>query len=159
MGDVVEAIGTALGRLHHLRDRTIAQVTALDRMALEPSAYVLLSTLISSGPLRSGALADELMMDPSTVSRHVAQLVSRGLIERQADPSDGRVSLLAATDTGRAKALRIRKRRNANLGSIVADWPEAERAEFARLLAKFVDGYETRRPAMLSAILTDKEQA
>ena len=44
-----------------------------------------------------------LCADPSTVSRQVASLVKAGLVERQADPDDGRASILVPTELGRAK--------------------------------------------------------
>ena len=43
------------------------------------------------------ALAAAVHSDPSTVSRQVAALVRAGLIERQADPEDGRASVLVPT--------------------------------------------------------------
>ena len=46
-------------------------------------------------------LAGRTALDPSTVSRAVASLVDLGLVERQADPRDGRASVLVLTDAGR----------------------------------------------------------
>ena len=51
----------------------------------------------NEGPMRAGALAECLQSDPSTVSRQVAALVKDGLLERRADPADGRASLLVLT--------------------------------------------------------------
>jgi DNA-binding MarR family transcriptional regulator len=47
-------------------------------------------------------LAAHAGLDPSTVSRAVATLVAQGLVERRADPVDGRASLLVVTPAGRA---------------------------------------------------------
>src|SRR3712207_1526003 len=62
------------------------------------AALVLLFPLQRLGPLRQSALAEAVHADPSTVSRHVALLVERGLVARVADESDGRASRLVLTD-------------------------------------------------------------
>ena len=64
----------------------------------------MLKCLQTEGPLRAGALADCLQSDPSTVSRQVAALVKDGLLERRADPDDGRASLLVLTDAATRRA-------------------------------------------------------
>ena len=44
------------------------------------AAILLLHPLARLGPLRQGALAEQLHADPSTVSRHVAVLVGKGML-------------------------------------------------------------------------------
>src|SRR5215212_4088788 len=46
------------------------------------AALVLLFPLQRLGPLRQSALAEAVHADPSTISRHVALLVDRGLVLR-----------------------------------------------------------------------------
>src|SRR5215213_984808 len=65
------------------------------------AALILLFPLQRLGPLRQSALAEAVHADPSTVSRHVALLVDRGLVLRAADESDGRASRLVLTEAGR----------------------------------------------------------
>ncbi|MBF6214608.1 MarR family transcriptional regulator [Nocardia puris] len=137
-----------LTRLGRIRERTAAQMRSAD--GVEPAAYVVLSKLLSEGPMRSGALAEAVHSDASTVSRQVAQLVERGLVRRAADPADGRASVLEVTEHGRAIAARIGERRRHNLSLVTADWPERDRAAFAELLTRFVDDYERVRPSMIS---------
>ena len=50
--------------------------------------HFLLVHLVKGGPQRSGALAEAVHSDPSTISRQVAHLVRLGLVERTADPED-----------------------------------------------------------------------
>ena len=52
-------------------------------------------------PLSMGELADRLFCDASNVTGIVDRLESRGLVERQDDPSDRRVRRLVLTDAGR----------------------------------------------------------
>ncbi|MBJ8340182.1 MarR family transcriptional regulator [Antrihabitans sp. YC3-6] len=151
-GELVDAIGSELIRLQRIRDRTVAQIAALSKGEIDPAAFTCLFRLIADGPMRSGALAEALFSDPSTVSRQVAHLVERGFVERLADPADGRASVLAVTTVGHELAQQMRRRRNDNLSRVLADWPDSDRREFRRLLALFVDGYEHRRPEMLAAM-------
>ncbi|WP_436533352.1 MarR family winged helix-turn-helix transcriptional regulator [Actinoplanes sp. HUAS TT8] len=51
---------------------------------------------------RSRDLAAQAGLDPSTVSRAVAALVTQGLLAREADPHDGRATALVVTAAGRA---------------------------------------------------------
>jgi DNA-binding MarR family transcriptional regulator len=100
------------------------------------SAMLLLFPLMQA-PQRPGALAELSHADPSTISRQVAELVRRGLVRREPDPSDGRASLLAITDAGREVCVRVRKLRRELLASAVAGWTDAELGTLASLLSRF----------------------
>lgn len=141
---LADRIGNHMVRLQRMRDRTMAHAKTTD--GIDPAVYACLFRLVHDGPMRSSALAEVMYSDPSTVSRQVTQLVDRGLVERQPDPTDGRASVLAATDEGRAVAARIRARRNEKLGQVLVDWPVDDLTEFARLMDRFVDDYERMRP-------------
>lgn len=54
------------------------------------------------GRLRMSDLADRVVLSRTRVSRLVAEVVARGLVERRADPTDGRAQLAAITAAGRA---------------------------------------------------------
>ncbi|MVU81070.1 MarR family transcriptional regulator [Nocardia sp. ET3-3] len=154
---LVDAIAYEIARLTKLRDRTNAQIAAITEGEIEPAAYAILFQLIHSGPVRSGALAEALYSDASTISRQVASLVKRGLIERRADPADGRVSVLDVTAAGRAVATQIRARRNESLRRMLADWTPEELDTFSTQLHRFVDGYEVTRQRMLADIAAHKD--
>nr|WP_284289046.1 MarR family transcriptional regulator [Angustibacter aerolatus] len=77
-----------------------AHVSQRRRHGVEYSAYVLLFHLIRHGAMRSSALAEAVVSDPSTVSRQTASLVDLGLVERLPDPADRRAVLLAPTPAG-----------------------------------------------------------
>lgn len=134
----VGRISTGLARLIRLIERvSVAREDELDR----PS-FMLLYTLVCAGPSRVTALAAAVHSDPSTVSRQAAQLVDLGLLERRADPYDGRASLLAVTEAGTALLERACKRRDERIADLVREWQPAERLQFADLLDRFTDGFE-----------------
>jgi DNA-binding MarR family transcriptional regulator len=97
-------------------------------------------------PVRQGALADVMHADPSTVSRHVAALVDRGLVRRVADESDGRASRLVITDAGHTALQDLCAEREAHLDSVTADWDADDLAAFTRLFGRLIDDLETKLP-------------
>jgi DNA-binding MarR family transcriptional regulator len=136
--EVANRIGTGMSQLIRLIKRT-AVVPGED---LDRPSFTLLHTLVCIGPSRVTALAAEVHSDPSTVSRQAAHLVGRGLMERRADPADGRASLLAITEAGTALLEKARQRRDERIASIIGSWDAADRAQFADLIERFATGYE-----------------
>ncbi len=104
---------------------------------LERSAYGIMCKLADEGPQRLGALATAFGLDPSTITRQVQALEEIGLASRKTDPSDRRASILDLTPNGREILDSTRARRRGRLQEALADWPEADRAEFGRLLGQF----------------------
>ncbi|MBF6327145.1 MarR family winged helix-turn-helix transcriptional regulator [Nocardia transvalensis] len=147
---VIDQIAQQLIRLARIRERTQAQIAAASGSEIELAAYGIIFRLLCDGPMRSGALAEALYSDASTISRQVASLVKKGLIERRADPDDGRASVLVVTDAGRELAAEIRRRRNETLDRVMANWSRDDRELLGHLLRRFVDDYEAARPAILT---------
>jgi DNA-binding MarR family transcriptional regulator len=107
-----------------------------DGLGHDRSAMLLLFPLMH-GPQRPGALAELSHADPSTISRQVAELVRRGLVRREPDPSDGRASLLAITEAGREVCEQVRKLRRDLLAAAVTGWTDDELGMLASLLGRF----------------------
>jgi DNA-binding MarR family transcriptional regulator len=84
-----------------------------------------------------GAVAERLGIDPSTASRLVGHAIDAGFIARRPSPRDARRANLQLTDAGRRLKTVADRFRRAYLAELLADWTEAERAEFARLLTRF----------------------
>jgi DNA-binding MarR family transcriptional regulator len=84
-----------LGRLTRLLRRSAAPGE------LSPGAASALATLVRDGRVRQGDLAAREQVAPPTMSRIVASLELGGHLVREADPGDGRATLLVATPTGR----------------------------------------------------------
>lgn len=114
---------------------------------------VLLGKLEHFGPSRASDLAEHLCADPSTVSRQVATLVKSGLVERRADPDDGRASILVLTDLGRARAQENAARRGHAAAPVLEDWTTEERATFLGLLRRYTAGVETHRDEIIRRML------
>jgi DNA-binding MarR family transcriptional regulator len=110
------------------------------------AALVLLHPLARLGPLRQGALAEQVHADPSTVSRHVAVLVEEGLVRRVADESDGRATRLVVTDAGLDALEQLGRDRAVFLERVTAGWDGADLTAFSGLLGRFLDDLAAALP-------------
>jgi DNA-binding MarR family transcriptional regulator len=137
-----DRLSTELVRLNRLLERVHARFSAQFHDGVERAAFLLLVHLVRTGPQRLSALAEVVHSDVSTVSRQITQLVQLGLVTRQPDPSDGRASLLAATDLGRESYDAKRRRRNQNMAAVLADWTPGDRDTLVALLGRFNEDYE-----------------
>ena len=115
------------------------------------AAIVLLHPLARLGPLRQGALAEELHADPSTVSRHVAVLVEQGLVRRVADESDGRATRLVVTDAGHAALEQLGRDRGAFIHRVTSGWDQTDLTAFSDLLGRFLDDLAAALPGDAAA--------
>ncbi|HWW45953.1 MAG TPA: MarR family transcriptional regulator [Acidimicrobiia bacterium] len=130
-----------------LADLCFAVIRPLRHHASELAAEFDLSFLQSRAlwrleqPLATGALAEQLGLDPSNITGVVDRLEARGLIERQPHPEDRRIKLLALTRAGRA----IRADLNERLFTTVTLFEaltDAEQEQLAALLTKIVEHAE-----------------
>ena len=121
------------------RVQSIHISTSSGEMNLDRSAYGILCRLADEGPQRLGALAGAFGLDPSTITRQVQALEKAGLVRRRSDDGDRRAFILDLTDEGRTVLAHTRAYRRERLEELLADWPETDRTEFARLLTKAND--------------------
>jgi DNA-binding MarR family transcriptional regulator len=104
--------------------------------ALDRSAYLLLDAIATQDALALYTLAEHFQLDASTVSRQVATLLARQLVERRADPADGRICLLAITAMGSAELQAARARRHDFFAELLADWSVEERQALGAALQR-----------------------
>jgi len=89
------------------------------------------------------SVAAALNIDQPRASKLVAAVVAAGLVRREADQADGRRALLVRTPAGHRLLAQVHAFRRQVFGEAMADWPAADRAEFARLLRRFVQSLTT----------------
>jgi DNA-binding MarR family transcriptional regulator len=90
------------------------------------SAMTALANLDSAGPCRLTELAGLERISQPSMTAMVSRLDRQGLVERQRDPSDGRIVLVAITDAGRDMLQRRRAGRVAFLSSLLGALDPAE---------------------------------
>ncbi|SMC96513.1 MarR family transcriptional regulator [Rhizobium sp. RU36D] len=91
-----------------------------------------------------GAIAEQMHIDPSRGSRVVADLVRRGVLQRQASQEDARRTIVTLTPDGYRLLAQMEEVKMEAVASILADWPEQDMADFARLYERFVASFEER---------------
>jgi DNA-binding MarR family transcriptional regulator len=79
--------------------------------AVGHGALSVLATLLQSGPMRLGALAEVEGVSAPAMTRIVGSLEDLGHVRRTPDPSDGRAQLVTVTDSGQDLVRQGRSRR------------------------------------------------
>lgn len=129
----------SVGRL--MRQRTQGET-------VDSGSFWLLKTLAAAGPQRVTDLAVCAGLDASTVSRHVAQLHSAGLIERAADPADGRAQRVKLSATGFERFEAALNTRRSLLEKCLESWDPRDLEELDRLLTRFAADVEALTQSM-----------
>lgn len=135
----IAAVADDLWRLTRLVTRAKATVLGDE----EATRLTLLMPLCKQGPMRTGALAEAVHSDASTVSRQVADLVQERLVERRADPADGRATVLVPSAEAERLVDEAFAHRDAHFAELFADWSTADVQHLRRLLGRFADAAET----------------
>ncbi|ASF08517.1 putative MarR family transcriptional regulator [Nocardia brasiliensis NBRC 14402] len=141
--EIADQVGVELVRFMRAITRAKARMAQPGPDGIERLAYSVLFCLVHEGPQRTGKLAELLHAEISTISRQSRSLVAHGLVERRADPIDGRACVLAATDEGVRVFEANRQQRNLWLAGILADWPAGDRTTLTDLLARLNEGIES----------------
>jgi DNA-binding MarR family transcriptional regulator len=106
---------------------------------LDSAAYGLLVHLRDRGSMRPSDLAAYVGVGKATISRQLKALEDLKLVERQADPVDGRAHLVALTHNGQRRLEAVRSARRQRLNARLSNWPEDDIRTLARLLARLND--------------------
>lgn len=83
---------------------------AMRRVLDLPASVRVLTILDTTGPLGITDLARADNCSQPTMSAQIAQLVKSGLVTKEPNPADGRGSVVALTDAGRAELIEVRDR-------------------------------------------------
>src|SRR5688572_9575079 len=113
-------------------DLTMSQISALTTLGL-------------AGVLSPRELAEQERVQPPTMTKIVAKLEDRGLVQRTPHPTDGRQVVLAATEAGRAAMVEHRRAGDVWLAQALGDLP-AEDRETLRRAADLLDRAARRAP-------------
>jgi DNA-binding MarR family transcriptional regulator len=109
-------------------DLTLAQSLALQQIA-------------STGPLTIAALQARLSRAQASTSQLVTQLERRGLVERRADPADGRRTLVTLSRRGRRHMDRLEDIRRRGFAEVVGALP-------ARVQQQLIDALQATLAAL-----------
>ncbi|UJA22035.1 MarR family transcriptional regulator [Thermoleophilia bacterium SCSIO 60948] len=99
---------------------------------LGPSRVAALASISRHGPLTPSELARVEAIQRPTATRLIAHLEDAGLIDRSADPDDGRSCLVAITRSGEELLAEMRARKTAYLARSLAELDAADRETLDR---------------------------
>jgi DNA-binding MarR family transcriptional regulator len=138
----IEEIESAL----HSLTRSLKQARLYEHLLaragvdIDRAGMALLYVLYVHGAsLRLTDLAEQLQIEAPAVTRKAQHLELSGLVLRTPDVDDGRATRLGLTKEGRRTISRILAARREWLSTLLSDWPEASKVEFAKLLSRFSD--------------------
>jgi DNA-binding MarR family transcriptional regulator len=125
--------------------RRLRQEAAGGGSELTPTGASALATVERHGPLTPSELAEVERVKRPTATRTLRLLEEAGLVDRAADPADGRSSLVSVNAAGRERLRRLRGRKNAYLARRMRDLPDHD-VETLERAAEILEGIlEDRR--------------
>ena len=117
--DAITRVNRRLRQTRPMGELTIAQISALQ-------------SLDSAGALTPRELAEAERVQPPTMTRIVARLEERGLIQRTPHPTDGRQVILAPSPLGRELLVEYQRVRDEWLANRIAGLTGADREALRR---------------------------
>lgn len=125
-------IGYQLKRAHQAFCQVVDD--ALRQVGLTTAQYAVLGFLEDAGTLSSAELARRCYVTPQTMNQIVASLEARGILQRSAHPSHGRILLTSLTAQGHRLVAQAHERVGAVESRMTAELSEDERHQLTRLL-------------------------
>ncbi|WP_298989081.1 MarR family winged helix-turn-helix transcriptional regulator [uncultured Pseudokineococcus sp.] len=125
----------------HRSTRALLRRPASDRAGA--AAEAVLALLAEAGEVRPGALACRVGASPSVLSRQLADLEEAGLVERRADPDDGRAHLVRTSPDGDALLAATASARAERLRGVLDAWSEHDARAALASLARLRHDLET----------------
>lgn len=117
--DAITRLNRRVRQARPVGDLTVTQVSALTSLRL-------------AGALTPRELADVERVQPPTMTKIVAKLEDRGLVQRTPHPTDGRQVILAATEGGQAVLDQFERARDEWLAHRLAALDDDERETLHR---------------------------
>jgi DNA-binding MarR family transcriptional regulator len=132
-------------RLRLVITRTARRLRQQAGTELGPSQTAALATVERHGPLTPSDLASIERVQRPTATRIVARLEDAGLVERVADPTDGRSFTVSITAEGRDLMNKLRTRKNAYLARRIRPLDDEDLATLDRAAEILEDLLEGER--------------
>jgi DNA-binding MarR family transcriptional regulator len=122
-------------RLHSAAIHLLRRLRRVDaEQGLSAPRLSALSVVVFGGPLTLGELAHAEQVRPPTMTRLAQALEREGLVDRRADPTDGRIVRIRATAKGRSLLARGRARRVETLAAYLGGVSAEDRAAVQRAI-------------------------
>lgn len=110
---------------------------------LPPSAVHAIIEIGNQGSMTANQLGQVLLLEKSTISRMLARLIERGLIEEEPSATDGRAKILSLTPEGRAALGDINRFANLRVGKALHSLSNSARQRVVGGLTDYADALRT----------------
>jgi DNA-binding MarR family transcriptional regulator len=124
--------------------QSLRQHTPKLHPGVEPASYPILFNLVDE-PRRVSLLAECIHSDVSTVSRQVTMLASHGLLDKVADPQDGRAFMVSLSTAGAELVERVKAARGEWFRQMLHDWEPADAEAFKGFLERFALSFDVSK--------------
>lgn len=108
---------------------------------MEPAAYGLLVILQREGSMRLTELAASIGVGKPSVSRQIAMLEQLGLVQKTADPLDGRAQSITLTPDGSRQLSTAQAARKEAFHHLMEDWKVDDITSLGSLIAQLNETY------------------
>lgn len=115
----------------------VAERAALIHPELQGASYMMLTWLAEQGSVRPALMADTFGIDKGAISRQLQHLVDLGLVDRSADPEDGRATVVSVSTKARELLQSVTEQRRELLNDRLSDWTDSDLAAFAATLSRY----------------------
>lgn len=140
--DTLEHALTVLWRRARSNSHKVARQVHPD---MEPAAYGLLLLLQRSESMRLTEIAASIGIGKPSVSRQIVMLENLGLVQKHADPKDGRAQAISLTEDGARALARTQAARKELFRTLLEGWEDQELLQLGSLLTKLNDSYARER--------------
>ncbi|ASO19290.1 DNA-binding MarR family transcriptional regulator [Actinoalloteichus hoggarensis] len=143
MNEHVAAVERAMVVIRRMQSRRVIGRLASEQNGVSPSTagFEVLDAVeaaeLDGRPIGVTDVASALSVDRPRASRLVSELVSAGLLRREADQRDGRRTVLTRTAEGRTASAAVHRFRQSVLAAAMSTFSSEDQADFARLLTAF----------------------
>jgi len=117
--DAIARLNRRLRQARPVGELTMTQISALTSLEL-------------AGPLTPRELAEAERVQPPSMTKIIAKLEERGLVQRTRHPTDGRQVILSTTEAGRTAYVQVQRAREAWLVQRMDELSQEERDTLLR---------------------------
>ena len=136
----VSDLETHLGYWLRMVSNAVSQSFArrVEAEGVTVAEWVFLRMLWDIDPVAPSLLAGRMGMTKGAISKLADRLIGKALVERRADPVDGRAQILSLTAAGRALVPRLADLADVNDAAFFGTLSPEDRNDLERLLRKIV---------------------
>ena len=136
----VSDLETHLGYWLRMVSNAVSQSFArrVEAESVTVAEWVFLRMLWDIDPVAPSLLAGRMGMTKGAISKLADRLIGKALVERRADPVDGRAQILSLTAAGRALVPRLAALADVNDAAFFGTLSPEDRNDLERLLRKIV---------------------